>query len=84
MKCSAVTCQREAQYAPVIHFSSKVNPTARGQMRLALPVCSQHTYPQPSAYVSDAGWAQIENTFEEAGMAEPDRKTLTVTFVPLT
>lgn len=84
MKCSALTCYKEATYVPVINFASRVNPKGqRAQGRLALAVCVDHAVPKVEWFVSDAGWRQIAKTFAEAGMAEPDRSTLTISFDPI-
>jgi hypothetical protein len=84
IKCAVQECGKEATKCPHLSIAAKVMPHGpRVPMVLALPLCEDHAIPDASKYVTDAGWQGIKHSFAELGRAEPDRKTMRVTFVSL-
>ncbi len=83
MDCSRIGCGHKATKYPLVSFAAKANPNGpRTEFKFPLPVCDKHAQPDPALYVSDAGWQQIVDGFTARGLAEPDRATLRVDFVP--
>jgi hypothetical protein len=83
MNCSRIDCGHKATKWPLVSFAAKANPLGpRPEFKFPLAVCDAHAEPDPALYVSDEGWKQIVDEFAGRGLAQPDRTTLRVDFVP--
>ena len=86
--CSRKGCARPARWHPKLivyarcHDARKWHEPAEGV--LCLPICDEHTHGVAVAeLVSDEGWAKIVRAFRDAGLAEPDRASVTLGWVPI-
>lgn len=83
MKCDQTHCAALATKVPVLSFRSLLGgPTASAT--LSLHLCDAHANPDVEQYMTDNGWAQIEDTMSRLGLARPDRSTLAVSFQAIT
>lgn len=81
MICLRTGCGRPGVWIPVLSFAAKVFPRGpRCTAEIGLAVCHEHALPDPDLFLTDAGWKQIMEGLRQAGKAEPDRSTVTITF----
>jgi hypothetical protein len=81
MKCGRIGCPNGATKLAQVSFSSKVNPEGpRVSFQFPHGLCDDHATTDPSAYISDEGWAQIVSSMRARKLAAPDRESVEVTF----
>lgn len=79
--CQHIGCSNQGTLKPCISFAS-IDPmsTQRAEIRIDLLVCPEHALPDPSYFLSDKGWAQVQQFLKLQGKLAGDRKSATVKF----
>lgn len=85
MNCARLNCQHAATCYPVLTFTPEGHPeSARGHLRMLLPLCDEHAFTEPTHFINDEGWAELVQSLRTNGQRDPDRASLRVQFEPWT
>lgn len=83
--CQRVGCEHPAKWRPVLACRAKGYEQHPAPATLSLVVCDAHKAESTVDYfITDAGWKQISDSFDAAGLMRPERSLTTLDWIEAT